>query len=272
MTPIQIEAAQKEGFEIRSQVGTDIIMVCDAKDSVYYGQGIRQEDDIITQYPWEDSPLYNIEIVPCNTVDVEDTLNTVQTLKKRIQKLAKKSVGDTRTFWGEFLKDIYTWIRKEKKRLAAKWENLRWAAKCAESAEEMIGTNFAEVGEQQIWNNWEAYLLYVEKANRDKDYSNRAYMAGRCTTGDLREAKVFDTVKNIAKLCRLYIKKSFKGLGLSVKISGGNCIRITHLNNLVSELAADVIYTFAERFNYDYSNSMVDYFNTRFYISSSVQG
>ena len=191
---------------------------------------------------------------------LKDTISTVSNLIAKVKKVAKTATAENKVLWKEFLKECRTFIRLEKKRLAQKWNALRFASESAAQLHELLNAKCSHskaVAEQLLFGNWEGYLLWIEKTFRNKDYSDRAYMGGCSWTGKFYEATV--SVKQIKKLAMLYKKAHLPNATLSIKKYYGEYF--VNYKNKSDKAAAQELAEFIHQFSYNFSNSMVDYFD-----------
>ncbi len=191
---------------------------------------------------------------------LKDTISTVSSLISKVKKVAKTATAENKVLWKEFLKECRTFIRLEKKRLAQKWNALRFASESAAQLHELLNAKCSHsnaVAEQLLFGDWEGYLLWIEKTFRNKDYSDKAYMGGCSWTGKFYEATV--SVRQIKKLAMLYKKAHLPNATLSIKkYYGEYCV---NYKNKSDKAAAQELAEFIHQFSYNFSNSMVDYFD-----------
>lgn len=203
---------------------------------------------------------------------MKDTTTNVKKLQTRVRRLIKSTIGTIKQGWESFLEEIKSWLRAARhaaKLVNRKWEQLRWAVECAEGAVSMLGTNFNDVGEQQIWENWEGYLMWIAKhrpvtqqqVNRESPY-NVGYK------GLLANSSLFKGTRNLKRLalafrntylpnCKVRITQSYRTVNIE-------------MNNREQDIKdATTIKDFLNQFNYDYSDSMTDYFSVGFSVQIS---
>ena len=193
---------------------------------------------------------------------LKDTISTVSNLIAKVKKVAKTATAENKVLWKEFLKECRAFIRIEKKRLAQKWNALRFASESAAQLHDLLSSKCSQsraVAKELLFSNWEGYLLWIEKTFRNKDYSDKAYMGGSSWTGKFFEAERLLNCKEIKKLASLYKKAYLPNAKLSIKTCYGGYL--VNYKCKSDKAAAEQLADFIEQFSYNFSNSMVDYFN-----------
>ena len=198
---------------------------------------------------------------------LKDTISTVSSLIAKVKKVAKTATAENKVLWKEFLKECRTFIRLEKKRLAQKWNALRFASESAAQLHDGLinskDKDMKEVFRTLMFENLEGYFLWVEKTFRKQEYKswgdnyNNFY-------GSLYQAAI--ETNDIPKIARWYAKTFFKQFKFSIKKAHYGTFYLTYDQSVQgAKEAAKKIEAFTQAFNHDRGDSYSDYFDTRFY-------
>lgn len=198
---------------------------------------------------------------------VKDTLQSVTNLVKEVKRIIRKAQGDNKIAWKGFLKDCRTFLREEKKRLARKWNALRFAANEAANLHEGLSKastkEMKEVFRTILFANLEGYLLWIEK-NFSKE--ERQDWGGNYNNfyGKYYEAKI--GLKDITKIARWYTKNFLQGFKFKIRQRHYGSFQLEFDSTIKgAKEAAEKVKSFINQFNHDRSDAMTDYFDTRFY-------
>ena len=204
---------------------------------------------------------------------LNDNIENVTTLIKDVQKIMKLATLECKKLWKQFIKDCRKFIRYERKRIALKWESLRFAIECAENAHVLAtqSTNYVDRDMTiksillQNDSNLFGYLEYVKKYHHE----NRTFENNNQYVGDLYKSCFSNDVTLVARVARKWMKYNILDHKLSINIdkySMGSSIRI-YYDSMVegAKESANKLKLFINRFNYDKSDYYSEYHNVNFY-------
>lgn len=198
---------------------------------------------------------------------MKDTIASVTALIKKVIALRKKTAGEVRGYWSVFLKECRDFIKAEKKRLAAKFEALRFAADGqAENIHSLLKSDSKEnqeLAKTVLFKNKNllaGYLMYCKKNH--KETPRNEY----CHVGDFIGCG-FWNIADVARIVRMYAKEFLKGQ-YTVKIerfSMGQSINIRFKGNSKDWSEGKKLLEFLQKFNKSYRYDAYDTPSYRFY-------